>query len=298
MEITLEGVSYEYRTSYQEEPTARQSLAELTRQTFGLDLERWYQAGHWTDKYRSYSLFRAGQVVASLSVTPMDLRLMGRPLHLVQLGTVVSHPSVQGKGLIHFLMARAFADWSKQCDGFYLYASQETEEFFAKFGFEKLREVRHTMPIAADGRRHSVRRLIPEISQDKSLILSRYQRGNPFALLTWEHNPGLLFFYLGSALREHIYYVSDCDAVVVAEYDGNTLLCHEVLGGSGHTLSEILTQMARPETEKVMLGFTPREGAQCSVRPLRDKSAILCAQGKAVDLFQRFQLRMPILSHT
>ena len=298
MEITLEGVRYDYRTSYQEEPGARESLNALMGPVFGLDLESWYRAGHWTDRYRPYTLFRDGAAVASLAVTPMDLRLMGRELHLVQLGAVTSRSDVRGKGLIHFLMARAMADWKDKCGGFYLYATQETQGFFGRFGFEKLREVRHTMTVASDGRRHLRRRLIPELSQDKSLILSHYQRGNPFALLTWEHNPGLLFFYLGGPLREHIYYLNDFDAVVVAEFEGSTMLCHEVLGGGGHTLAELLGAFAGPEIEKVILGFTPREGAQCSVRPLRDKSAVLCAQGKAVELFHRYQLRMPILSHT
>lgn len=296
MEITLDGSRFDYRTCYQEESGLRGSFNDLAKTVFGLDFEAWHRAGCWTDRYRPYSLVRDGKVAASVSVSPMDLRCMGKELHFLQIGTVMSDPTERGRGLIHFLMARVLTDWKGKCDGMYLFAGRDTLEFFPRFGFAKAREFRHTMPVAAGEGKGHVRRLIPELSQDRSLLLKSYQKGNPYGLVQWEHNPGLLFFHCCGDLREHVYYLPQYDLAAVAEYDGSTLYCHELLGPRGPELEEVLSALARPETEKAVLGFTPRAGSRCSVRPLLGGEALFTL-GSAGDLFHRYQMRLPVVSH-
>ena len=245
MEIKLDGSVFDYRTCYQEEPRLRESLHTLARDTFGLDLERWYRAGDWGDRYRPYSLLHGGRVVANLSVSPMDFHLLGNELHLVQIGTVMTHPDYRGRGLIHFLMARALADWRGKCGGFYLFANRDTLEFYPRFGFARTREFRHSMALSPGAPRRAARRLIPELREDRSLLLAHYQRGNPYALLSWEHNPGLFFFHCGGALREHLYYLPEFDLVAVAQYQGDTLYCQELLGPGGAPLAQVLSALAR-----------------------------------------------------
>ena len=298
MEITLDGSRFDYRTCYQEEPGLRESFNTLAGQVFGLDFEPWHRAGGWTDRYRPYSLVHEGKVVANVSVSPMDLRCMGQELHYIQLGTIMCAPEHRGRGLIHFLMARVLTDWAGKCGGVYLFSNRDTLEFYPRFGFERVREVRHTMPVSPAGEGGHVRRLIPELSQDRSLLLSRYQQGNPFALLGWEHNPGLLLFHCGGAMREHLCYVGSQDAVAVVEYEGNTMYCHDIFCAPGRDLGEILSALARPETEKAVLGFTPREGSRCSVRPLMDRDNTLFMLGSGKELLKKYPCRFPVLSHT
>ena len=296
MEIKLDGSVFDFLTCYQEESRLRGSLNALAKDTCGLDLEAWHRAGYWVDRYRPYALLHRGEVVANLSVSPMDLTLLGKELHLVQIGTVMTRPDFRGRGLMHFLMARALADWRGKCGGCYLFANREAAEFYPRFGFVRTREVRHTLPIRPDGARHPVRRLIPELREDRALLLSHYQKGNPYALLTCEHNPGLFFFHCGGALREQLYYLAEFDTVAVAQYQGETLFCQELLGPGGHSLAQVLTALARPDTAKAVLGFTPREGSQCSVRPLAGED-LLFFQGPDAALFHRYSLRFPALSH-
>ena len=296
MEIKLDGSVFDYRTCYQEEPRLRESLHTLARDTFGLDLERWYRAGDWGDRYRPYSLLHGGRVVANLSVSPMDFHLLGNELHLVQIGTVMTHPDYRGRGLIHFLMARALADWRDKCGGFYLFANRDTLEFYPRFGFARTREFRHSMALSPGAPRRAARRLIPELREDRSLLLAHYQRGNHYALLSWEHNPGLFFFHCGGALREHLYYLPEFDLVAVAQYQGDTLYCQELLGPGGAPLAQVLSALAREETAKAVLGFTPREGGKCSVRPLTGED-VLFFQGADAQHFHRYSLRFPALSH-
>ena len=299
MEITLDGSRFDYRTCYQEENGLRGSFCALAQEVFGVDFEPWHRAGYWGDRYRLYSLVQEGKVAANVSASPMDLRCMGKEFHFLQIGTVMSAPSERGRGLIHFLMARVLTDWKGKCDGIYLFANGETVDFYPRFGFARVREFRHTMSIQPQAGGRTPRRMIPELSQDKALLLRRYQKGNPYSLLQWEHNPGLLMFHCGGDLRECIYDLPDFDLTAVVTYDGNTMYCQELLGsGSGAELETVLTALAQPETEKAVLGFTPRAGGRCSVRPLSGGEGVLLAQGQVEPLLRHYQMRFPILSHT
>lgn len=297
MEITIGSTCYDYRTDYQDDKNLRGSFDTLARETFGLSFEPWYLSGNWTDRYRPYSLLHKGQVVANVSVSPMDLRCMGRELHCVQLGTVMTAPAYRRQGLCRFLLARILTDWTAKCDGIYLYANAETAQFYPQFGFSPVREWRHSMTLSGDEKRRGVRRLIAGITEDRLLLMKKYTQSNPFSLLTSEHNPGLLLFHCFGSMRTCVYYIEAYDAAVVAESDGDTLYCHEIYGGTGAGLRDILTALAGPETRKAILGFTPREGAACSARPLREKDAtLLFLDGK--DIFGGRQLRLPLLSRT
>ena len=81
------------------------------------------------------------------------------------------------------------------------------------------------------------------------------------------------------------------------EFDHATVFV-DLFGGSGRDLGEILSALARPETEKAVLGFTPRAGASCSVRPLMDRDSTLFMLGNGKELLKRYSCRFPLLSHT
>lgn len=298
MEIKIDGSNFEYRTNYQDDAKLRGSFDALAQQTFDLSFESWYRDGNWSDRYRPYSLIYGGEVVANVSVSPMDFTRMGQGLQCVQLGTVMTAPAFRNRGLIHFLMARVLADWGTKCDAVFLYANDSTLTFYPKFGFAAAREYRHTLPIQADGARHITRTLIAGVSTDRNLLLTKYALSNPFSLFSLEHNPGLLLYYCSGPMRQSVYYVDEYGAAAVAEYDGETLYLHDVFCGPDVPLKDLLTALARPETTKAVLGFTPRDGAACSVRPLREPDATLMVLGGKEDLFQGRQLRLPLLSRT
>lgn len=297
MEIAIDGTSFDFRTDYQDEKTFRSSFDDLAQRVFGISFEAWYRSGNWTDRYRPYSLFHEGKVVANVSASPMDLCCIGKELHCTQLGTVMTDPAYRKRGLVHFLMARVLADWSAKSDGVYLFANKNTLDFYPKFGFAPVREWRHSMTVSGDGKRHGVRRLIAELTEDRMLLLKKYAKSNPFSLLTAEHNPGLLMYQCCGPMRSNVYYVEEYGAVCIAESVEETLYCHEIFCEPGAaSLRDILVALSGPETRKAVLGFSPKEGSACSVRPLRDKDSTLFFQG-GKDLFGGRQLRLPLASH-
>ncbi|MCI8478673.1 MAG: GNAT family N-acetyltransferase [Oscillospiraceae bacterium] len=298
MEIIIDGSSFDYRTDYQDDKTLRGSFDALAQQTFGFSFEAWYRSGNWTDRYRPYSLLQNGQVVANISVSPMDLNYMGQELHCVQLGTVMTAPALRNRGLIHFLMAQVLNDWTSKCDGVYLYANQEVLDFYPKFGFAPVREWRHSLALSGDEKRHGVRRIIAGVTEDRLLLLKKYAQSNPFSLLSAEHNPGLLLFHccFGS-MRTCVYYMEEYGVVAIAESQGDSLYCYDIFGTTSATLCQVLTALSGPETRKTVLGFTPKAGSACSVRPLREKDCTLFVLG-GKNLFQGKQMRLPALFRT
>ena len=143
MEITIGGTCYDYRTDYQDDKNLRGSFDTLARETFGLSFEPWYLSGNWTDRYRPYSLLHKGQVVANVSVSPMDLRCMGRELHCVQLGTVMTAPAFRGRGLGRALLERVEAEGRARgaarlvLDTF----SFQAPRFYEKLGYRRFGQV-------------------------------------------------------------------------------------------------------------------------------------------------------------
>lgn len=294
MEIRLDGCSYEFVSCYQEEPGLRESFCELAQELLGLDFGNWYRAGHWNGRYRPYSLTHEGKVVANVSVSPMDMELAGKKVRALSISTVMCRPGYRGRGLVQVLMNHVLHEWSGKCDIIYLYANADTLEFFPRFGFRKVREYRHTMPVEPAGGR--ARRLIPELSKDKQILQHGYAWSNPFALLRWEHDPDQVFFRCMGDQRGNAYYIKDMEAVAVAEYDGEVLYCHDVFCPAGQDLAKVLGALARPETTKAVLGFTPRAGSRCSVRPLMDREHTLFVLGEDDGGLRHYQCRVPVLA--
>ena len=298
MEITIDGSQFEYRTDYQDDKALRASFDSLAGRVFGNSFERWFQEGYWDDRYRVHSLFSGGRVVANISDSPLDFQILGRGVHAVQLGTVMTDAEFRNRGLQHFLMARVLTDWADKCDAVFLYANSSVLDFYPKFGFAPAREYLHSLRLEGKAGGERVRRLDLSRQADRTLLLERYGRGNPLSLCSCEHSPGLLMYECLGALRESVYYLEESRAVAIAEADGATLHLHDVFAPAGCTLPKIAAALAGPETRRVVLGFTPRDGAACSVRPLREKESTLFFLNGKKDLFGARQLRFPLLFHT
>jgi len=301
MEIVLDASSFDYRTDYQDDKNLRAGFNALAQRVFGLDFEAWYRAGHWTERYRPCSLIYEGKVVANVSVSPMDLRCMGRELHCVRLGTVMTDPDFRRRGLCRFLISQAVEDWIERCDGIYLYANQDTRAIFEKMRFSHLREWRHSLSFCPDGEKHGMRQMFAGLTDDRLILLQKYAQSNPFSLLNVEHNPGLLLFHCGfGSLRHDLYYIEQYDVAAIARTEDDTLYCYDIFGSTQASLREVLSVLATladTEIHKAVLGFTPKEGASCSARPLPEKDGILMSlDGR--DLFGGRQLRFPLLSTT
>ena len=234
----------------------RSSFNRLAEKTFELNFENWYQNGYWKDNYIPYAAVREGQVVANVSVNPMAFSENGVTRHYIQLGTVMTDPAFRGQGLCRLLMEAVEKDWADRAEAIYLFANDTVLDFYPRFGFRRVPESRFFAPLStcmplsacaplsafAPEAFGSVSKSpdttpVPGTVPDKPAVLvpmtdpanrAALERailsGVPQGSFDMAGNPGLILFYASQFLTENVWYLPACDAWVIAEEEGDTLL--------------------------------------------------------------------------
>lgn len=298
MEVTIQEKIYTYVANGKEEVPVWDSFNRLAQQTFGLSFGHWMRQQPQDNSFVPHVLLKDGQVVANISANRMELSVLGQPRQYLQLGTVMTAPSFRNRGLSRFLMDRVLEEWQNSCDGVYLFANRSVLQFYPKFGFTKATEYRYSAELPQEtGGKPAVRRLWIENGADRALLLQRFRQGNPFSALALRGNENLLWFYASSLFRENLYAVEDLGAAVV-EYDGSQMICHDLYCGADTSLHKILAALARPESRRVRLGFTPREPAGWTAVPEQDEEDTLFLLAGKENIFTGRRLCFPTLSHT
>ena len=222
----------------------RNSFNRLAEKTFELNFENWYQNGYWKDNYIPYAAVREGQVVANVSVNPMAFSENGVTRHYIQLGTVMTDPAFRGQGLCRLLMEAVEKDWADRVEAIYLFSNDTVLDFYPRFGFRRVQESRFFAPLSACAPEAfaSVSKSpdttpVPGTVPDKPAVLvpmtdpanrAALERailsGVPQGSFDMAGNPGLILFYASQFLTENVWYLPACDAWVIAEEEGDTLL--------------------------------------------------------------------------
>ena len=301
--INNTGVEYQLIWDYRDNPEYRASLNRLTQETYGFDFEEWYKLGYWGDRYQPHSLVHQGEVVANVSVNPIDFITEQGLHHTLQIGTVMTKQSYRKQGLSRILMQHILEEYQKEYDLIYLYANDSVLEFYPKFGFtvaeeyeyykrvslsaqERMRngQVGQTLEfVKLDGTKASDQKLIYELVS-RAAVSSRY-----FVV----GNPGLTMFYLTSFLAENLYYCEQRELLAVAEYEDNRLVLADLFCSGEFAMEDVICSLCQaPETE-VCLGFTPLDtkGFDCRLRKVEGTTFFVRG-----DNFIH-QGRLPELSH-
>lgn len=104
--IDIQGKKYFFEVNYKENGILRNSFNELAERTFGINFEKWYKEGYWSDSYIPYSLVYNNRVVTNVSVSIMDVIIQGDEKRYIQIGTVMTDEKFKNKGLSRFLMEK------------------------------------------------------------------------------------------------------------------------------------------------------------------------------------------------
>ena len=291
----INGKEFYYTESVKEQASVRKSFNELADKTFGLSFENWYRLGYWRDAYIPHVLLDHDIVAANISVNVIDSILENRQKRYIQIGTVMTDERYRHQGLSRFLMETVLQEWIPKCDGIYLYANDGVIDFYPRFHFRKAEEYQYSLPIS--GGTATAGKLNMEKGEDVALLLKRYQRGNPFSRLPMLHSEGLLMFYCAQFMKDSIYDCQDLGAIVIADFEGETMTCYDIFGGNEADMLPILHQMAGSRTKKVVFGFTPKEtdGMQSSLRQENDTTLFWYSSKECI--FNGNRLMFPILSH-
>lgn len=291
----LNGTSYQLIKDFKHHESIRQSFNAMTEAHFGFSLEDWYQRGFWRDYYVPYALLHEDQVVSNVSVNKLEFVIANETRLGIQIGTVMTDEKYCHQGLNKYLLRSVLNDWKDQADFIYLFANDTVLDFYPKFGFERVQEYRYFKPVKSDFN-PSLRKLNMGNRDDIALLLETVNQSIPISGISVRNHASMILFYGMSFMKNSFYYVRDRNAIVVADYDRDTLLLHDVFIKTPLDLNVLIEHISGKQIKRVELGFTPLDtsGFERSLIDGPDKLFMLKDQ---TDLFKRNYWMFPALSH-
>ncbi|MDF2944157.1 MAG: hypothetical protein K0S01_3015 [Herbinix sp.] len=284
---------YIFIKSYQDNDNYRQSFHRLAMKIYGINFEDWYQQGYWGDKYRPYSLVHKEEVVANVSVNPIDFIIEGELYHTLQIGTVMTEEAYRRKGLSKELINIILKEYEDTYDLIYLYANDTVLDFYPKFGFVQAEEYNYSKTVIMGGDKLTYRKLNIKESEDKALIIRIVANTCPVSRISMIGNPGLDMFYLSSFMAEDIYYIEELDLIVVAEFEGDNIFLLDVFCEHEVDLELVINSLINKTQGKVTLGFTPLDVTTYTCERLKEEDTTFFIKGRSFNSRGRF----PLLSH-
>ena len=289
MKYNINGKEYTYNSNIIDNEQIRNSFNVLAKKIFGLSFKTWEKS------YIPHVFLDNKHVVANVSVNIIDTMWQNQRKFYIQLGTVMTDIAYRNKGLSCFLINKILEEWKDKCDAVYLFANDSVLDFYPKFGFVEAVEYQNEMPIYKT--QGVVKKLDMALSQDRELLLRKYSQSNPFSALPMVDNMGLLMFYCLQFMNNNIYYIEKCDAIVIAAYKDDKLLCFDIFCDAKKDMGEILSIMALDSTKYVVFGFTPKQIYNYKISQVNETNTTLFVLKSKENLFAHNQLMFPLLSH-
>ena len=276
----------------------RKSFNTLINETFGFDFETWYQNGYWTKTYIPYVALDGDTVVANVSVNVQPMTIHAKDVLYLQLGAIATKKSYQNQGLSRLLMEKVLKEWEDNCDQIYLYANDSVVNFYPKFGFISAKEYGFNKEITSLSKEATPQKLSLNQPEHQELIKEKATLGNPFSKVVLKEGQNLAMFYLQYFMNEQIYYLSDLDLIIIANYEDNNLHISEILGNTNESLEAIIEKMLKTPIKKVTLGFTPKTSAGFNIQKLEEENTHFIFLKSKGDPLLGIQGCFPELSHT
>jgi hypothetical protein len=122
-----------------------------------------------------------------------------------------------------------------------------------------------------------------------------YDMGNPYSALEVKNGFALEMFYCSGPYADNVFYIPQFDVAVVAEDDGDAIICLDILGEKTAGIKEIMSAFGK---EKLIMGFTPTDCEGFIVEKNTDDDTTLFILKGSENIFKENQLLFPLISHT
>ncbi len=293
----VDNKEYEFVSNYRDDERIRESFNELTDKTYGFNFRKWFDNGHWNNKYIPYSLLDGDRVVANVSVNIMDFIVLGERKMLIQLGTVMTDESYRGQGLIKFLLNKVIEEWEDKCDFIYLFANDTVLNFYPKFGFKKYNQYQCSLEFSKVRSSEKIRKLNIDDDNDRNTIIRILNNRKSLAKLDNINNTSLVMFYCIDFMKNNIYYIEEYDVIAICEYNKNEMILLDLFSDKDMNLEKIINALIKNDTKKVVLGFTPKDSSLYKEELINDENDTLFIRSKKDTIFNEKKLMFPLLSH-
>lgn len=295
--ININGKEYKFVIGNGEDDKFRRSFNALTEKTFGFNFERWYKDGYWKNQYIPHSLLDGDEVISNVSVNIMDFEVLGKKKRYIQLGTVMTDEAYRNQGLLRVIMEKVLVEWKDKGDLIYLFANDSVLDFYPKFGFAKLEQYQCAKLTSKVDKSGNVKKLDMDKECDRALVYDKANTAASLSKISMLGNPELIIFYCTMFMRDNIYYIRDYDAVVIADFDQDTIEVLDVFCQEEVPIDMIFSYLSNEKIKRVKLFFTPKETDSYIVTPLKSDGTLF-ALGEDIKLLSENQFMFPELSHT
>ena len=271
----------EVTADYRNNDKLRNSLCDLAKQTFGIDLALWYDAGLWQNDYIPYSVEEDGEIVSNVSVNVCNIKWRSRIYHLAQLGTVMTRKDKQQNGYCESIMKKVLSDCDRSFEGTFLYTTGSMEPFYEKFGFKRVSEYQCRKKVNIT--QTADLEIIPTDSKDdRDRIVDIIQNKPQYGDRIMVNNPGLVMFHIIGPLADCVYYLPSCEAYAIAAIKGGHLELYAVYSGEKVSLGEVISSFGS-DINTVSLMFTPENNTGFDQIRIESDEDVLMARGGLFD---------------
>lgn len=235
----------------------KRSFFELADDTFGLKFEHWDELGYWNHTYCPYVFEVDGEIASNVSTSMGTMILEGKKYEAVQIGTVMTNPKFQGKGLSRRLMEKVMED-NANANIIYLFANKSVLGFYPKFGFEMRTQSTFTVDtkdIAAN--KTEVNKISLDDQIERTLFYETTMNRVPISKkLSMVQNESIVMFHALTQYRDCIYNVPKFRAYVILKESAQHAEVIDVISKEPFDLLEVLGSLPI-KAEKIKLCFTP-----------------------------------------
>ena len=218
---------------------------------------KWYERGGWDENYYAVAIRDGDEIIANASLMRMSLLLHRRELTGWQLGAVGVVPERRGAGLQREILPQAL-DVAGRDDVVFLFANDSVLDFYPRFGFRRAQEVVFGADHAVMPAKDRLRVLSPDCESDCKLLARVSAGAQPVTEVFGARQYGsVLLWYWTNFYQDCFYYWEECDALVIAEQDGDCLRICDVLASERIELRSCLQRVATAPVRRLEFGFTP-----------------------------------------
>lgn len=249
----------DFISDYKHNPVYRKSFSALAVTTFGIDFETWYAKGFWHDNYICYSYADGDKVAANISVNKMHLILDGKREEAIQIGTVMTHPDFQKRGLSRDLMEKVLADYEREYGLFYLLANKHVVDFYPRFGFKPREQHSFSYTFPERVSSHGSGRFLDIAGRDDlALIMNQSAGRTPISrVFGFEHAEYILMFHACHGFGDSLYYLERAKAIVIYQQEDETIHLYDVIAADTPCFADIIRMIKLNNARRAVFHFTP-----------------------------------------
>lgn len=302
--VQIKDNTYTLHIGYQDNEHLRKEFNRLTNEVWEFDFENFYQSGYWREDCILYSLFQEERIVSHITLSIFKTTIANQTVKIGQLGTVMTDPDYQYKGLSRFLLEYIETEYKSILSGYFLFANDTVLNFYPKFGYSTIEEYQATWN--------------PNIQVPNTSLLEKLDLDNPASLALFQDyvengftyntlntaNTGLTFFYCYAnpdfGFKDSVYYSFDLETVVIYQQEEDSVTIYAIYQ-KDHTvrqLDEIVNVCCSEDTKTVYFAFSPETEKATYSLYKEEEDITLMATKELIHLFADKQKMIASLSHT